>query len=93
MIPAESVAESDSSASPSGRSVSTTVRDSMFASSTSVTVALGAISTPVPVCGLVSLNVEDEPVPAAPLSRSTTGASFTQVTVTATVAVSPSLTV
>ena len=61
----------------------------MFVSSTSVTVALGAISTPVPVCGLVSLNVEDEPVPAAPLSRSTTGASLTQVTVTDTVALSP----
>ena len=65
-----------------------------FALSMSVICAAGSMATaPVTSWAATSLNATVESWPPAPLSRSTTGGSLTQVTVIDTVAVSPPLTV
>ena len=77
---------------PSGRVVNVTVKELRLAESTSASVPTGAIST-----GVCSVNAVVTSWPAPPAFRSTTGASFTAVTLIVVTAVFefnvPSLTV
>src|SRR4051794_32196788 len=91
MAPGRASAEERPSAGLSGRLVNVTVIETTLVSSTSLIWASGAtVTVPVASCAGTSWKATDASLPGEPVvSKSTTGASSAQVTVTATVAVEP----